>query len=82
MVSSHLKNLRKLKAIKFDWGRNEDFDFIPLANLRFSQELEKYGIKHYPEIYLGNHSNRLWTEDGRAMTDLFPFFNEYLKFEE
>ena len=81
MVSSHVENLRKLKAIKFDWGRNEEFGFIPVVNLRFSQELEQYGIKHFPEVYLGNHTNMLWTEDGRAMRDLFPFFDNYLKFE-
>ena len=81
MVESHVDKLRKLTAIKFDWGRNEENLHIPPTCKAFSRELELYGIKHFAEEYLGDHTNILWTQDGRAITDLFPFFNQYLKFE-
>ena len=82
MVDENLDNLRKLKAIKFDWGRNENGPHIPLACLMFSQKLENAGINHYTEEYIGDHVNKLWTDDGRALNDMFPFFNTYLTFEE
>jgi len=80
MVASHVDNLRKLTAIKFDWGRNEENLHIPIACRAFSRELEMYGIIHFAEEYLGDHTNMLWTDDGRAHTDLLPFFERYLKF--
>lgn len=36
----------------------------------------------YAEEYIGGHSNKLWTDDGRASNDMLPFFNTYLKFNE
>jgi enterochelin esterase-like enzyme len=79
MVATYTDNLKKLTAIMFDWGRKEEV----LSELckDFSRELEKFGIKHFAEEYLGDHANMLWTDDGRAMTDMLPFFNRYLVFE-
>lgn len=82
MVDSYLENLKKLNAIKFDWGRNEEFDHIPLTCNIFSQKLENLGIIHFAEEYIGTHGNKVYTDDGRVITDMLPFFNEYLKFEE
>ena len=80
MVDSYTNNLRKLNAIKFDWGRNEENLHIPITCKLFSQKLETHGIKHYAEEYLGTHTNLLWTDDGRAMTATkptgAPFYNE------
>ncbi len=82
MVDYHIENLKKIKALKLDWGRNEDTEHIPTTCLRFSKKLENLGINHYAEEYIGDHSNKLWTDDGRALNDMFPFFNTYLKFNE
>lgn len=82
MVDDHIKDLKKLKALKLDWGRNEDNNLIPNTCLEFSKKLEDLGINHYAEIYIGNHGNKLWTEDGRALNDMLPFFNTHLKFRE
>jgi S-formylglutathione hydrolase FrmB len=82
MVESHADNLRKLTALKLDWGRNEEFPHIPLTCQMFSQKLENLGINHYAEEYIGTHGNKLWTDDGRALNDMLPFFNTYLAFEE
>ncbi len=81
MVDDHVEDLRMLKALKLDWGRNEDFPHIPLSCKIFSQKLENMGIEHYAEEYIGTHSNKLWTDDGRALNDMLPFFDRYLKFE-
>ena len=82
MVDQYADNIRKLKALKLDWGRNEEFVHIPYTCQLFSQKLESLGIKHYAEEYIGTHSNKLWTDDGRALNHMLPFFDTYLKFEE
>ena len=81
MVDDYSDSLRKLKALKLDWGRNEDNDLIPTTCLQFSKLLENYGVEHYAEEYIGDHGNKLWTDDGRALNDMLPFFDTYLEFE-
>ena len=81
MADSYISNLKKLKALKLDWGRNEAFHVLPITCMMFSQKLENLGINHYAEEYIGDHSNKLWTDDGRALNDMLPFFDRYLKFE-
>jgi len=80
MVDKYASNLRKLKALKLDWGRNDASRF-PVQCGMFSQRLENLGIDHFAEEYIGNHVNKIWTVDGRVLNDLLPFFNDYLKFE-
>jgi enterochelin esterase-like enzyme len=82
MVDQYADNIRKLKALKLDWGRNDHAEHIPLTCRMFSQKLESLGINHYAEEYIGDHGNKLWTDDGRALNDMLPFFNTYLKFQE
>lgn len=82
MVDEYRDNLKKLKALKLDWGRNEEFEHIPTACLMFSEKLENLGINHYAEEYIGTHGDKLWTDDGRALNDMLPFFDTYLKFED
>ena len=74
MADEYIESLKKLKALKLDWGRNEDFAHIPLTCQIFSQKLENLGISHYAEEYIGTHGNKLWTDDGRALNDMLPFF--------
>ncbi len=81
MVEGNIDNLRKLKALKLDWGRNEGNLHIPVTCKILSQKLENLGIDHYAEEYIGNHSNKLWTDDGRALNDMLPFFDRYMEFE-
>jgi S-formylglutathione hydrolase FrmB len=80
MVDKYASNLRKLKALKLDWGRNDGSRF-PVQCGMFSQRLENLGIEHYAEEYIGTHTNKIWTTDGRVLNDLLPFFNEYLNFD-
>ena len=80
MVDQYASNLRKLKAIKLDWGRNDSPRF-PVQCGMYSQELENHGIEHYAEEYIGNHGNKIWTIDGRILNEMLPFFNDYLQFQ-
>ncbi len=82
MVDDYMGNLKKLKALKLDWGRNEEHDLIPVTCEFFSKKLENLGIDHYAEEYIGTHGNKLWTDDGRALNDMLPFFDMYLEFSE
>jgi pimeloyl-ACP methyl ester carboxylesterase len=79
MVDKYANNLRRLKAIKLDWGRNDASRF-PIQCGMFSQRLENLGIEHFSEEYIGNHGNKIWTMDGRVLNDLLPFFNDHLNF--
>ena len=80
MVDKYADNLRKLTAIKMDWGRN-DAPRFPIQVGTLSQRLENLGISHFAEEYIGDHGNKIWTQDGRVLNDMLPFFNDYLKFE-
>lgn len=80
MVNDYADNLRKLTAIKLDWGRN-DAPRFPVQNMAFSQKLENLGINHYAEEYIGTHVDKIWTLDGRVLNAMLPFFNDYLKFD-
>lgn len=81
MVHRYASNLKKLKAIKLDWGRN-DAPRFPVQCGMFSQELENHGIEHYAEEYIGTHVNKIWTADGRVLHEMLPFFNDNLRFDE
>lgn len=79
MISNHLGALKSLRALKMDWGRNEDFRHIPASNLQFSKKLEIMGVEHFAEEYIGDHVNKLEGFEGRIFTEVFPFFERYLK---
>jgi enterochelin esterase-like enzyme len=79
MVDKYADNLRKMTAIKLDWGRNDSPRF-PVQIGMLSQRLENLGINHFAEEYIGDHGNKIWTMDGRVLNDLLPFFNDYLTF--
>lgn len=79
MVGKYADNLRQMKAIKLDWGRNDSQRF-PIQIGMLSQRLENLGISHFAEEYIGDHNNKIWSEDGRVLNDLLPFFNDYLTF--
>ena len=81
MIESHLAALRSLKAIKMDWGRNDAGRHVPVTCLEFSKKLEWYGITHFAEEYLGGHAEHLEGTDGRIYTEILPFFDTYLNFE-
>jgi pimeloyl-ACP methyl ester carboxylesterase len=81
MIESHVAALKSLNAIKLEWGRNDEGKHVPVTCLEFSKKLERYGIKHFAEEYLGGHAGNLGGSDGRVYTELLPFFDAYLKWQ-
>ncbi|MBK1894546.1 alpha/beta hydrolase [Chryseobacterium paridis] len=82
LIFSHYNNIKKLKAIKFDWGRNDEFKHIPVSCMNLSKNLEMLRIKHEAEEYIGTHGSEVSRENGRIENQMLPFFNMNLKFEE
>jgi len=81
MIDDNLDNLRKLKAIKLDWGRNAGERFTIQCSM-FSQRLENAGVKHFAEEYIGTHTNGIYTKEGRIPNQMLPFFDSYLDFNQ
>lgn len=77
---SHHENLKKLKGIRFDWGRNDEFAHIPPTCQSFSRTLELLKIPHEAEEYIGTHGSEVSKENGRIENSLLPFFDRYLNF--
>ena len=82
MIDSYAENFNKLKAFKIDWGRNEEFEYLPITCRMFSEKLEALGIEHYAEEFIGTHFNKLWSFDGRMINNVFPFFDANLEFQD
>ncbi len=82
MIENHLSALKSFNALKLDWGRNDEFKHIPLTCLEFSKKLETYGVHHFAEEYLGTHGDKLAGMDGRMYTEMLPYFDTYLVFED
>ena len=47
----------------------------------FSKKLDSFKIRHFAEEYAGGHNDKIYSEDGRVVNELIPFFNMYLEFE-
>ena len=80
MIEKYLTNLKSLQALKMDWGRNDDITHIPATNLELSKKLEKLGVEHFAEEYIGMHVDKFGEEEGRFYSAMLPFFNRYLAF--
>lgn len=80
-LENYIDNLKSLKAIKMDWGRNAGERFTQQCKM-FSLKLENLGIDHFAEEYIGTHVNNIYTKDGRIPQQVLPFFEYYLNFKE
>ena len=77
-----LRNLRKLRAIKFDWTRYDDNQDHVYANQAFTRKLDELGIEHAAEEYGGGiWWVENWKPGGRFEDELLPFFDKHLKFD-
>jgi hypothetical protein len=79
LLVDHAEALKKLRALKMDWGRYDPNQDHVNANVAFSRKLENFGIPHFAEEYAGNEWNQLWVPQGRVEADLLPFFAQYLE---
>jgi hypothetical protein len=79
VLREHPESLKRLRALKLDWGRYDSTQDHVYANVAFSRKLEEFGIAHFAEEYAGNEWNQLWVPQGRVEADLLPFFAQYLE---
>jgi enterochelin esterase-like enzyme len=76
-LDQYIFNIRKLKAIGFDAGTKDAWIAESIKTL--DSELSKYNIKHFFEIYEGDHINGV---ADRIQTKMMKFFSENLSFEK
>jgi hypothetical protein len=80
-LSRYADNLKTLRGLKFDWGRNDPNPDHVVSNQAFSRALVEFGVPHEAEEYVGGWGDRTWGDTGRVRTDLLPFFAQTLVFE-
>ena len=44
MLNSYAENFSKLSAFKIDWGKHDEFQYMPVTSRMFSEKLEALGI--------------------------------------
>lgn len=76
LVPQSIPNLRQLKALAFDAGKDDRGIAASIAEL--DKILDAYEIDHAFEIYDGNHVNHI---DARIEQRVLPFFTKNLRFE-
>ena len=74
-LDQYVYNIKQLKALAFDAGNNDVGIAASIQTL--DKELNKYGIKHFFEIYDGDHINRVAE---RIEKKMLSFFAENLSF--
>lgn len=74
-LDQYISNIKQLKAIAFDAGTRDQGIAASIKTL--NEELNKYGIKHFFEIYDGDHINRVAE---RIEKKMLTFFSDNLSF--
>ena len=80
LVPRYADNLRSLRGLKLDWGRNDPLQDHVVADEAFTRVLDEYGVPYEAEAYRGGWGDRHWGPRGRVYTDVLPFFREHLAF--
>lgn len=81
-VGEYADNLKRLTAFKFDWGRHDGNQDHVYSNQFYSRKLNEFGIPHEAEEYNGGWGDGTFSPGGRIETDVLPFFQRHLTFEE
>jgi enterochelin esterase-like enzyme len=76
-LDQYINNLKKFKAIAFDAGTRDEAIATSIKTL--DQELTENGIKHFFEIYDGDHVNRVAE---RIKKNMLRFFSNNLSFSK
>ncbi len=79
LIDQSIPDLKRLHAIAFDAGANDEFKAIPASLVILDRELNAYGIAHTYETYNGTHTSGIAQRIG---TKVLPFFSKNLSFEE
>ena len=81
MIPQYADNLKSLRGFKFDWARSDLNQDHVYSNQAFSHKLNEFGIAHEAEEYNGTWGEPNWGEDGRVYTEVLPFFQRHLIFD-
>ena len=81
-VGDYAENLKRLRAFKFDWGRHDGNQDHVYSNQFYSRKLNEFGVPHEAEEYNGGWGDGMFNKGGRIETDVLPFFQRHLAFEE
>jgi Putative esterase len=82
LIPQYAENLKSLRGFKFDWARSdENFDHV-YSNQAYTHKLNEFGIAHEAEEYNGSWGEQTWGRDGRVYTEVLPFFQRHLVFDE
>lgn len=74
-ISKYKDNLLRLKGIGVDYGRNDEFGWIPKGCIYFDQQLTQAGIPHEMAVHDGDHQSQLAE---RVLQHMMPFFSRLL----
>nr|WP_295106602.1 alpha/beta hydrolase-fold protein [uncultured Caulobacter sp.] len=74
LAPRYVTDLRTLRGLKFDWGRDDPNPDHVVSNQALSRLLTEYGVPHEAEEYVGGWGDRTWGETGRVSTAMLPFF--------
>jgi hypothetical protein len=80
MVGKYADNLKSLRGLRFDWARNDGNHDHVYANQAFTHKLNEFGIAHEAEEYNGVWGTGNWGSEGRAATEVLPFFARKMVF--
>ena len=76
----NLENLKKLRAVAYDWGRFDPTQEHVVSAANLSRQLQDLGISQQAEEYAGTPWQNNWTPAGRFYTRVIPFLARYLAF--
>jgi S-formylglutathione hydrolase FrmB len=76
LVDQYRENLRRLRGVALDVGRQDQFPHIVTGARMFDAALRRNGIEHAFEEYDGDHGNRV---PERFATRALPFFSQRLE---
>jgi Putative esterase len=82
MIPQYAENLKSLRGFKFDWARSDPNQDHVYSNQAFTHKLNEFGIAHEAEEYNGAWGEPNWGPDGRIYTEVLPFFQRHLVFDE
>jgi hypothetical protein len=75
------ENLKRLKALAFDWSRYDPIQDHVYASEALSRNLDSFGVEHEAEEYRGVYWNENWKDHGRFYNRVLPFLNRHLVFD-
>ena len=67
MIGKYADNLKSLRALRFDWARNDGNQDHVYSNEAFTHKLNEFGIPHEAEEYNGVWGTGNWGVDGRVI---------------